>query len=62
MFRRENQKRSAVKCIGTCCENADPFVAVIDFKIDLRAFAPTDPISLEQLDSFRPIQSVQLIQ
>src|SRR5262249_50128405 len=34
----------------------------VNFEIDLRAFASSNPIALEQFDSFRPIQRIKVIE
>src|SRR6266480_4588745 len=62
MLWREHQKRSSVKGVGTCGKNPDFLVAFVDLEIDLCAFAFPDPVSLEQLDSFGPVESVQLFE
>src|SRR4029453_15889980 len=62
MLWRKHQERSAVKCVGTCRKNANFLIAFVDLEIDLCAFAFADPVSLEQLDPFGPIEFVQLIE
>src|SRR5205823_3935497 len=62
MLRRQYEECSSVKRVGTCGKNPDFLVAFVDLEIDLRAFAFPDPVSLEQLDSFGPIESVQLFE
>src|SRR5215510_16586119 len=62
MFRREHQECTAVKRVGTCCENANFLVAFVDLEVDFRAFASADPVALEQFDSFGPIKPVEFIE
>ena len=59
MFRREHHVGGAVKRVRSRGEYPDFFV--VDLKIDFRAFASADPISLEQLDSLRPIEAFKFI-
>src|SRR5215470_14688730 len=62
MFWREHQKRSAVKRVGSGSENANLLIHVLNFEIDLRAFASADPVALEQFDSFGPIKSREFVE
>src|SRR5205085_8345547 len=48
-------------CVVAGCEDADARIAASDQEIDLSAFAPADPIPLQKLDPFRPIESFQFI-
>src|SRR5207245_10060309 len=59
MFRREHHVGGAVKRVRSRGEYPDFFV--VDLKIDFRAFASADRISLEQLDSLRPSEAFKLI-
>src|ERR1700730_5119899 len=61
MLRREHQERPAVKRVRASGEYADLLFVIVDLEIDFRAFAFSDPISLEQFDSFRPIESFELV-
>src|ERR1043165_9914961 len=70
MFGRENHVGSAVKGVRTRRKDADLVAAVVDRgtvsvrsryrEIDLRPFAFSNPVALEQFDSFRPIETVEL--
>src|SRR4030095_6150175 len=62
MFRREHQKCTAVKRVGSGSENANLLIHVLNFEIDLRAFASADPVALEQFDSFWPIKSREFVE
>src|SRR5690242_8657793 len=62
MFRREHQKCTAVKRVGSGSENANLLIHVLNFEIDLRAFASADPVALEQFDSFGPIKSREFVE
>ena len=62
MFGCEDQERPAVKRVGTRREYANFFLVIVDVEIDLGAFTFSDPIALEQFNSFRPIESLQLVQ
>src|SRR5205823_5533550 len=61
MFRREHQERPAVERVGARGENTNMRIAIVDLEIDFRAFAATDPIPLQQLDSFGPVESPEFI-
>src|SRR5581483_1039242 len=61
MFRREHHISRAVKSIGSRREHANPRVVLIDLEFDLGAFAAANPIALKQFDSFRPIESLELV-
>src|ERR1700694_1912924 len=61
MLRREHQERPAVKRVRASREYADLLFVIVDLEIDFRAFAFSDPVSLEQFDSFRPIEAFELI-
>src|SRR5262249_16222205 len=62
MLRREHQEGTAVKRVGSRCENADSLVAFVDLEIDFRAFTSTNPVALDQFDSCRPIQALEFIE
>src|SRR5436309_14911043 len=74
MFGSEHHVSRAIKCVGPGREDANGSVSVpLAFfglrargfrysKIDLRAFAASNTISLEQFDPFGPFESVQFIQ
>src|SRR5215468_5483527 len=62
MFRREHQECSTVKRVGSCSENADPLFHVLNLKIDLGALASPNPVTLEQFDSFWPIQALEFVE
>ena len=61
MFWRDHQECPAVERVGTRGESSNMGVVIVDLEIDLRAFAATNPISLEQLDSLGPIESLEFI-
>jgi hypothetical protein len=60
MLGRQHHVGRAIKCVRPSREDAD-LSFIVNLEIDFRAFAATNPIALEQLDSFRPIESVQLV-
>src|SRR5215813_8341108 len=62
MFWRQHQERSAVKSVRARRKNADFLVAFVDAELNLCTFASADPVSLEQLNSFRPVKFVQFVQ
>src|SRR6516165_3657643 len=62
MFRREHQKCTAVKRVGSGSENANLLIHVLNFEIDFRAYASADPVALEQFDSFGPIKSCEFVE
>src|SRR6478672_10720993 len=62
MFRREHQECTAVNRVGSRSENANLLIYILNLKIDLRALASANPIALERLDSFRPIQFVESLE
>src|SRR5262249_44598806 len=62
MFRREHQKCTAVKRVGSGSENANLLIHVLNFEIDFRAYASADPVALEQFDSFGPIKSREFVE
>src|SRR5262245_35402865 len=59
MLRREHHISRAIERIGAGGENTNMRVVIGDLEINLRAFAAPNPISLEQLDSFGPIESLE---
>src|SRR4029078_11589738 len=61
MFRGEHQECTAIKRIGSRTENADMLIRILNLKVDLRTLASSDPVALEQFDSFRPIQLVESV-
>ena len=68
VLRRQHHVRRAKKCIGASGKDANAFVTVRDlrleigdFKINLRTFAPPDPVALHLLDRGRPINQCQVI-
>src|SRR6478735_9509645 len=61
MFRREHQECTAVKRVGSRCENANLLVYILNLKIDLRPLASANPVTLEQFDSRWPIQFVESV-
>ena len=70
MLRREHHVGRAVKRVRSRGEDADLVAAIGDrgagvidsgySKINLRAFAATDPVALQQLDRLRPIEAIKL--
>ncbi len=73
MFGGEHHISRPIKCVRSGREDANGSVSVpLAFyglqasglrhpKIDFRAFTAADPISLEQLNSFRPIESLEFV-
>src|SRR4029078_3447566 len=61
MFRRENQKCTAVKRVRSRSENANLLIRILNLKIDLRPLAAANPVTLEQFDSLGPIQFVESV-
>src|ERR1700730_8506890 len=61
MFGRQHEKRSSVKRVWSGRKHAELVRVIVDLEIDLCAFAATNPVSLKQFDSFRPVESFQLI-
>src|SRR5215475_11279595 len=62
MFRREHQECTTVKRVGSRSENTNPLIHVLNLEIDLRALASANPVTLEQFDSFRPIQALKFVE
>src|SRR6476620_32086 len=61
MFRREHQECTAVKRVGSRCENANLLVYILNLKIDLRPLASANPVTLEQFDSRWPIEFAESV-
>ena len=59
MFRREHHVGRAEERVGASGENGDVFVG--NAKDHLGPFAAADPVFLKQLDAFRPIKAIELI-
>ena len=59
MLRREHHVGGAEQGVGTRREDGDR--VAIELEIHLRAFAAADPVLLEQLDAFRPVERVELV-
>ena len=59
MFRCEHHVGRAKERVGTGRENGDVFVG--NAKDHLGPFAAADPVFLKQLDAFRPIKAIELI-
>src|SRR3954447_1597625 len=62
MFRCEHEECTAVNRIGSRSENANLLNYILNFKIDLRALASANPVTLEQFNSLGPIQFVESLQ
>ena len=61
MLRCKNQEGCSVKRIRPRGKYGDLFLAVLQFKVDLRTVGTPYPLGLHLLDLFRPIQSIEII-
>src|SRR6266404_5006799 len=68
MFRREHEVSPSVKRVWSRGKDTNSWerghlarVPIRNLKVDFGAFASSDPISLEQFDSFRPVESFELV-
>ena len=59
MLRREHHVGGTEKGVGTGGEDGDR--VAIDLEIHLRAFAAADPVLLQELDAFRPVERVEFV-
>ena len=62
MLRREHQERPAIKRVRPGCKHAYFLFVLVDLEIDFRAFAFSDPISLQQFNSRRPVESFEFVE
>ena len=61
MLGREHHVSRTIERVWPRGKDMD-FLLVVDLELDLRAFASTDPVALQQFDSLRPIESVEFIE
>src|SRR5258705_2166528 len=62
MFRREHQECAAIKRVRSRSKNANLLLYILNLKIDLRALASANPVTLEQFDSRWPIEFVESLE
>ena len=61
-LRCQHHERNSEHRIGTCCEDSEVLVAVLDGELHLRSFRPSYPVALRLLDGIAPLDSVQSVE
>src|SRR5436305_11967833 len=62
MFRRQNHVRGTEQGVGTRGEDPDRLRRIRATKLNLRALALADPITLHLFDRLRPVERVEVVQ